>query len=80
MAVLKSIMHEATVRPRVGWVRADQARSQDDLKREIELRDTLKEALAEIEKLERELRDRAILSQEVARDQLSRAQMFLTSP
>ena len=71
MAVMKSLMAEARIRPRTGWVRADQARSAEDDQRERELRDELNEANKYIEQLERTLRDRAVLVDELPRDQLA---------
>jgi hypothetical protein len=64
-------MAEARIRPRTGWVRADQARSAEDDQRERELRDELNEAQKYIEQLERTLRDRAVLVDELPRDQLA---------
>lgn len=71
MAVMKSLMAEARIRPRTGWVRADQARSAEDDQREREFRDELNEAQKYIEQLERTLRDRAVLVDELPRDQLA---------
>jgi len=71
MAVMKSLMTEARVRPRTGWVRADQARSEADVQREHRLVEELEEAKARIEELEREIRDRAILTDEVPQDLLA---------
>jgi hypothetical protein len=71
MAVMKSLMTEARIRPRIGWVHADQARSDEDIQRERELIEDLKEARERIEELEREIRDRAILGGEVPQDQLA---------
>jgi len=71
MAVMKSLMAEARIRPRTGWVRADQARSEEDVQRERELGEELREAKECIEELEREIRDRAILGDEVPRDLLA---------
>jgi hypothetical protein len=65
MAVMKSLMAEARIRPRTGWVRADQARSDEDIQRERNLVEDLKAAEQIIERLEREIRDRAILGDEV---------------
>jgi hypothetical protein len=65
MVVLKSLMAEARVRPRMGWIRADQARSDEDIQRERRLSEELDEALELIERLERERRDRALLIDEV---------------
>jgi hypothetical protein len=71
MAVMKSLMAEARVRPRIGWVRADQARSEADIQRERRLVDELEEAKERIEELEREIRDRAILKDEVPQELLA---------
>jgi sugar-specific transcriptional regulator TrmB len=71
MAVMKSLMAEARIRPRIGWVRSDQARSAEDDQRERELRDELNEAKKYTEHLERTLRDRAVLVDELPRDQLA---------
>lgn len=74
MAVMKSLMHEARVRPRTGWVRADQARSPEDRKREQNLVEKLEEAHAKISELERTIGDRAILVDEIPRDQLAQGE------
>ncbi|MFH1793578.1 MAG: DUF4062 domain-containing protein [Pseudomonadota bacterium] len=74
MAVIKSLMHETRVRPRVGWIRADQARSEEDKARERKLESTLADAQKQIKKLERRLRDGALLSSEVDRSDLSQGQ------
>lgn len=71
MAVLKSLAAESRVRPRTGWVRADQARSEEDLQRERDLLQDLKEAQETIQELERELRDRAVLVGELRPEELS---------
>lgn len=71
MAVMKSLMHEARVRPRIGWVRADQARTEEDRARERNLEERLDEATKLIKKLERKLRDGRILVSELSTDQLS---------
>lgn len=70
MAVMKSLMHEARVRPRTGWVRSNQARSEEDRQREIKLQEDLESANIEIENLKREIRDRAILTDDISREQL----------
>jgi hypothetical protein len=81
MAVLKSLMAEARIRPRTGWVRADQARSDGDIQRERKLRDELETAAAtneelerRIEDLEREIRDRAVLHDELPQEMLSQGE------
>ena len=71
MAVIKSVMHEVTIRPRTGWVRADHARTEADRQRELKLEEIANKAIKEIKRLERRLRDRAILSKEISRDQLA---------
>jgi hypothetical protein len=71
MAVMKSLMAEARIRPRTGWVRADQARSEDDIQRERKLSEELSEATKLVERLSRELRDRAVLSDEVPLESLA---------
>src|SRR5262249_46624363 len=71
MAVMKSLMAEARIRPRTGWVRADQARSDVDVQRERHLMEELKEAKALVEELEREIRDRAVLGDEVPKELLA---------
>lgn len=70
MAVMKSLMHEARIRPRIGWVRADQARSEKDRKRELKLGEQLQEAEELIDELEREIRDRSVITDEIPREQL----------
>jgi len=71
MAVMKSLMSEARIRPRTGWVRADQARSEEDVQRERKLSDELEVAKELIEELEREIRDRVILGDEIPREMLA---------
>jgi sugar-specific transcriptional regulator TrmB len=71
MAVMKSLMTESRIRPRTGWIRADEARSEEDIQRERELRDALNEAEKLIKELERELRDRVTLVDEIPTDQLA---------
>lgn len=57
MHVMKSLMNETRTNPRVGWVRADQARGREDLEREQALLDEIKENERVIKKLERRNRD-----------------------
>lgn len=71
MAVMKSLMAEARIRPRVGWVRADQARSEEDVQRERKVVEELEAANEQIEDLEREIRDRAILGDEIPQELLA---------
>jgi hypothetical protein len=53
MAVMKSLIAETRLRPRTGWIRADQARSTDDIEREKELKEALHKAKKVIDKLTR---------------------------
>jgi sugar-specific transcriptional regulator TrmB len=71
MAVLKSLMAEARVRPRTGWVRADQARSDADVQRERKLIEELEQCKKTIEELDREIRDRAVLGDELPHELLA---------
>ena len=59
------------MRPRIGWVKADQARSEDDRIREDKLREAYEEATQEIERLERAIRDRSVLVDEIPRESLA---------
>ncbi|MCK0209375.1 hypothetical protein MWN33_15170 [Starkeya koreensis] len=63
--VMKSLVSETRIRPRIGWVRADQARSIDDVNREKRLTDDLAAAEREIDELSRALRDGAVLGDEI---------------
>ncbi len=71
MAVMKSLMAEARIRPRIGWVRADQARSEEDVQRERKVIEELEAASERIEELEREIRDRVILGDEIPSELLA---------
>jgi hypothetical protein len=70
MSVMKSLMAEARIRPRTGWVRSDQARSDADIQRERKLTEELEVANGLVE-LERTIRDRSILIDEVPRELLA---------
>jgi hypothetical protein len=71
MVVMKNLMAEARIRPRTGWVRADLARSDEDVQRERKLGEELEEAKERIQELEREIRDCAILGDEVPQELLA---------
>jgi hypothetical protein len=71
MAVMKSLIAEARIRPRTRWIRADQARSEDDVQRERKLSDELNAANELIAELEREIRDGAILGDEISEEMLA---------
>lgn len=71
MAVIKSIMYETRVRPRVGWVRADNARTEDDQNRERDLQSKLSQAEESIEELMRMVRDGRVLASEIDISQIS---------
>lgn len=57
LKVMNSLMVETRINPRTGWIRADQARSAEDLEEAREMRRLAKERDEHIEKLERLLRD-----------------------
>jgi hypothetical protein len=67
---MKSLMAEVRIRPRTGWVPADQARSGEDIQREHRLTE-------EIELLKRELRDRAVLRDEIPQELLAQGDDIL---
>lgn len=78
MFVLKSLMHETRVRPRLGWIRGDQAMTEEERQRELKLVDELEEARklvkrlqAEVKSLRRQLRDRSILVDKIPREKLA---------
>jgi hypothetical protein len=71
MLVMKSLMNETRTRPRVGWVRADQARGPEDVTREQSLLNDIKSRDRAIKRLEREIRDRSIKVHGIPADQLS---------
>jgi hypothetical protein len=74
MVVMKSLMAEARIRPRTGWIRADQARSEEDVQRERKLSDELEAAKELIGELQREIRDRAILGDEISQEMLAQGE------
>lgn len=71
MLVMKSLMNETRTNPRIGWVRADQARGKEDLAREQSLLDEVKRRDKTIRKLEREIRDRSVRLEGVLPEHLS---------
>ncbi|CAK0747335.1 DUF4062 domain-containing protein [uncultured Gammaproteobacteria bacterium] len=71
MAVMKSLVSESRVRPRVGWVRADQARTEVDMQRERELFEKLEAARATNDELERKIRDMSVLTDDIPREKLA---------
>lgn len=71
MLVMKSLMNETRTNPRVGWVRANQARGQDDVDREQSLLSDLKQKDKLIRRLEREVRDRSVKLNGIQPEQLA---------
>lgn len=71
MLVMKSLMSETRTNPRVGWVRADQARGQEDINREQSLLADSKQKEKLIKKLEREVRDRSVKLNGITPEQLA---------
>tara|TARA_R110002096_G_scaffold66270_1_gene161214 strand:- start:2020 stop:2817 length:798 start_codon:yes stop_codon:yes gene_type:complete len=72
--VMQSLIQEARLNPRVGWIRADRARLNEDIQRENRLVDDLADANDTIRKLEREIRDKTILDDEIPRDKLAQGE------
>jgi hypothetical protein len=64
-------MSEIRINPRKGWVRADQARSDEDVKRETDLQKALATAEKQIRALERKVRDRRISLKDVPSNSLA---------
>jgi hypothetical protein len=71
MLVMKSLMNETRTNPRVGWVRADQARGQEDVEREQSLLADLKQKDKLIKKYERKIRDQSIKLDGIAPEQMA---------
>ncbi|MGQ0533285.1 MAG: DUF4062 domain-containing protein [Caulobacteraceae bacterium] len=78
LQVLKSLNSEIRLRPRIGWVRADRAKSVEDfqametLRKQIEqLSREVEEKEAEIERLDRELRDTVLPGDDIAPELLA---------
>lgn len=70
MQVMKSLISEIRIRPRMGWVQSDKARTEDDKKREDYLKNTISEMEKYINALERKIRDIAITGDEIPREKL----------
>lgn len=60
LKVMSSLTTETRINPRIGWVRADQARSAEDANRERELSADLANQTERVEELERQIRDKTI--------------------
>lgn len=71
MLVMKSLMNETRTNPKIGWVRADQAKDQDDVEREQSLLKEIKQRDRQIKRLEREIRDRALKVDGIRPEQLA---------
>jgi hypothetical protein len=71
MLVMKSLMSETRTNPRLGWVKADQARGREDLEREQALVDEIAKKDRLIKRLERQLRDRTVPLSGITSDDLS---------
>ncbi|MDX2237716.1 MAG: DUF4062 domain-containing protein [Hyphomonadaceae bacterium] len=76
--VMKSLMNEIRVKPRLGWVRANLARTDADRGRESELQRELATAKREIAKLNRKLRDRSLSVERATVDQLASGNEIFT--
>ncbi|HEX5259562.1 MAG TPA: DUF4062 domain-containing protein [Sphingomicrobium sp.] len=71
MMVMKSLMNEMRTNPRIGWVRANQARGKEDIEREQALMDEVTAKDKAIKKLERQVRDRSVPLQGIDRGDLA---------
>lgn len=71
MLVMKSLMNEMRTNPRVGWVRANEARGKEDIEREQALLDDVAAKERAIKRLERQLRDRSVPLEGITRDDLA---------
>lgn len=60
MKVMSSLTTETRINPQIGWIKADQAKSSEDVAEERELRKLVKEQEEEIKDLERRLRDSVV--------------------
>lgn len=69
--VMQSLVTETRINPRLGWVRANQARSAEDMIRERELKEELDEAQSMVEKLQRHIRDTSIEIEGLNREDLA---------
>lgn len=69
--VMQSLVTETRIKPRLGWVRANQARSAEDMLRERELSEELDEARATIKSLRRHIRDVSIEVEGLNREDLA---------
>lgn len=78
LQVLKSLVSEIRLAPRVGWVRADQAKSVADVDREQKLRDKIEKQKKKIDELSRSLRDQAIPLEFDARTPEGKDKFYLT--
>jgi hypothetical protein len=60
LKVMNSLTMEMRINPQIGWIKADQAKSPEDIAEERELKRIVREQIEEIESLERQLRDAII--------------------
>jgi hypothetical protein len=72
--VMQSLVTETRINPRMGWVRANQARSAEDLVRERALKEELDAAHSAISKLQRKIRDVSIEVEGLRREDLAQGQ------
>ena len=71
MMVMKSLMNEMRTNPRIGWVRANQARSKEDLEREQGLVEEIAAKGKLLKQLERKIRDQALPLEGLSRDDMA---------
>ncbi len=68
LKVMSSLMTETRINPQIGWIRADQGRSSEDIAEERELRRVVKEQADRVVELERRIRDAVVMIPEIERD------------
>lgn len=74
MLVMKSLMSETRTNPRIGWVRGNQARGEEDIAREKALIDDLSKQERRIKKLERKIRDLSVPLSDIDPEQISQGE------
>ena len=68
LKVMSSLVNETRINPQVGWIRGDQARSNEDVAEERKLRKVVKEQAEDLKVLRRRLRDAIVAIPEVDRN------------
>lgn len=74
MYVMKSLMSESRINPRVGWIHADELPPGLDPEIERQLREDVKSGQKEIKRLERALRDRVLPLNEIGPEMIAQGE------